>query len=184
MPAIRGGQWKRRWPAPDRGNCRSSPLQATRFVVLTKRSIVERTLPGSAVAVSASDGIQLPITVTVAITLRRRGVEARLVVGGKPAKSDAAPDQKLVGLIIKAHKAVGMLVAGDAASVDAVSAALGMDASDVTRVIPLAFLAPDITAAILDGRCPTSLTANRLRSIGPLPADWAEQRRILEFAGP
>ena len=134
-------------------------------------------------AEKAPKGIQPPITVIVPITLRRRGVEAKLVVGGKPTKSDAAPDQKLLGLIIKAHKAVGMLVAGEAASVDAASAALGMDASDVTRVIPLAFLAPDITAAILDGRCPTSLTANRLRSIGPLPIDWAEQRRILEFAG-
>ncbi|MCW5719118.1 MAG: recombinase family protein, partial [Bauldia sp.] len=134
-------------------------------------------------AEKAPKGIQPPIAVIVPITRRRRGVESKLVVGGKPAKADEAPDLKLVGLIIKAHKAVGMLVAGDAVSVDAASAALGMDASDVTRIIPLAFLAPDITAAILDGRCPTSLTANRLRSIGPLPADWAEQRRILEFAG-
>jgi len=134
-------------------------------------------------AEKAPKGAQPPITVIVPITLRRRGVEAKLVVGGKPARSDAAPDQRLVGLIITAHKALGMLVAGDAASVDAASAALGMDASDVTRLIPLAFLAPDITTAILDGRCPTSLTANRLRSIGPLPADWAEQRRILEFVG-
>jgi hypothetical protein len=48
-------------------------------------------------------------------------------------------------------------------------------------VLPLAALAPDITAAIIEGRQPADLTAKRLRDLPDLPLDWAEQRRMLGF---
>jgi hypothetical protein len=47
--------------------------------------------------------------------------------------------------------------------------------------LPLAYLAPDITQAILEGRQPVDLTAFRLKRIGALPVSWAEQRRLLGF---
>ena len=46
---------------------------------------------------------------------------------------------------------------------------------------PLAFLAPDITDAILDGRQPTELSAARLKRMRDLPPDWQQQRRYLGF---
>ena len=49
------------------------------------------------------------------------------------------------------------------------------------RVARLATLAPDITAAILEGRQPASLTSRILLRLPELPHDWAEQRRILGF---
>ena len=49
----------------------------------------------------------------------------------------------------------------------------------VSQVLPLAFLAPDIVAMILDGRQPPDLTAERLIKHTRLPLDWAEQRRLL-----
>jgi hypothetical protein len=52
--------------------------------------------------------------------------------------------------------------------------------ADVSRALPLAFLAPDIVQAILDGRQPVVLTAARLRRIR-LPHSWVEQRRVLGF---
>lgn len=50
------------------------------------------------------------------------------------------------------------------------------------RLIRLAFLAPDIVAAIVEGRQPTDLTATRLSRWKNLPLGWAEQRRDLGFA--
>jgi hypothetical protein len=47
----------------------------------------------------------------------------------------------------------------------------------ISRIIPLAFLAPDITEAILEGRQPTHMTLETLRD--DTPADWALQRKQL-----
>ena len=54
--------------------------------------------------------------------------------------------------------------------------------ADISRVLPLAFLAPDIVEAILDGRQPPELTAARLKRMRNLPLDWQQQRRYLGFA--
>ena len=56
-----------------------------------------------------------------------------------------------------------------------------IDASDVTRFLPLAFLAPDIVEAILDGRQPVDLNVERLKKVSPIPADWNTQRWQLGF---
>ena len=51
----------------------------------------------------------------------------------------------------------------------------------ISRVLPLAFLAPDIIEAIVHGRQPVCLTARYLKRLKPLPTSWAEQRRVLGF---
>jgi len=51
----------------------------------------------------------------------------------------------------------------------------------VRRLLDLAFLAPDIIAAILEGSQPAGLSAERLIRLPNLPAGWAEQRRLLGF---
>lgn len=55
----------------------------------------------------------------------------------------------------------------------------GIDQGDASRFLPLAFLAPDLTLAILEGRQPVSLTAEGLKRLGALPLDWASQRTLL-----
>ena len=46
----------------------------------------------------------------------------------------------------------------------------------------LAFLAPDNTEAILDGRQPVDFSADKLvKSLAGLPTDWEEQRAALGF---
>jgi site-specific DNA recombinase len=49
----------------------------------------------------------------------------------------------------------------------------------VSRLVRLAFLAPDIVTAILNGRHPPQLTANRLMDDTRLPLDWRGQRELL-----
>jgi site-specific DNA recombinase len=55
--------------------------------------------------------------------------------------------------------------------------ALGM-----TRLVRLAFLAPDITASILSGRHDPNLTASQLMAKTRFPIDWNGQRRSFASA--
>jgi hypothetical protein len=48
-------------------------------------------------------------------------------------------------------------------------------------LVALSCLAPDIVTAIVEGKQPEQLTANRLMSIA-LPLSWAEQRAALGFS--
>ena len=47
-----------------------------------------------------------------------------------------------------------------------------------TRLARLAFLAPDIVSAILDGTQPVTLTSRKLLRATHIPLEWAEQRRF------
>ena len=55
----------------------------------------------------------------------------------------------------------------------------GVAGSYVTRLFRLAFLAPDIVTAILDGRHPPTVNAAKLLKDTRLPLDWDEQRAAL-----
>ena len=49
-------------------------------------------------------------------------------------------------------------------------------------LVRLGYLAPDITQAILDGRQPPDLSADKLLAHSRLPLAWGEQRTVLGFA--
>ncbi|MEO6388898.1 MAG: hypothetical protein ABIT16_01130 [Croceibacterium sp.] len=49
------------------------------------------------------------------------------------------------------------------------------------RTARLAYFAPDIVRAIIDGRQPKKLTARELARLGSLPLSWTEQRAMLGF---
>ncbi|MBR0662418.1 hypothetical protein [Neoroseomonas oryzicola] len=53
--------------------------------------------------------------------------------------------------------------------------------SYATRLVRLAWLAPDIVEAILGGCQPANLTASRLMQDTRILTDWQEQRRALGF---
>ena len=56
-----------------------------------------------------------------------------------------------------------------------------LNRSYYSRVVRLAYLAPDITRAILEGRQPPGLSAARLIEHSGLPVTWPEQRKALGF---
>ena len=108
---------------------------------------------------------------------RRRGREIRLVVGG----SDEKPmqrDGRLIMLLLKAQAARQQLLT---ASASEKSASLYSD-KHVVRLARLAYLAPDIVAAILDGKQPRALTARQLLRAAEVPLAWPDQRRMFGFA--
>jgi site-specific DNA recombinase len=48
--------------------------------------------------------------------------------------------------------------------------------------MPLAWLAPDLVAAIMEGRQPRALSLSELVK-RPVPMDWDDQRRLFQGAG-
>ena len=58
----------------------------------------------------------------------------------------------------------------------------GVGPSYFTRLVRLSYLAPDIIEAILDGRQPPDLTADKLLAHSRLPLTWREQRTVLGVA--
>ena len=114
--------------------------------------------------------------------LRRRGVEARLVIAGQEQPSRT--DTKLIETVAKAHDWMGRLIGGREISVASLAREAKVEDGEISRVLALAFLAPDIVEAILSGSQPIELTARHLKRLKPLPLAWPDQRRLLGFAAP
>ncbi len=119
------------------------------------------------------------ITIQIPISVRRRGVETRLIVESAPVA--AKPDQKLIELVVRAHRWFDDIRTRPAVALHELAKRDRADPGDISRILSLAFLAPDIVQAILDGRQPPELTAARLKRMQSLPIDWQQQRRQLGF---
>ena len=118
--------------------------------------------------------------VSVPIKLKRRGVETKLVV----LNSAHAPSRKVTNLIKLVARSMDWfekLKSGETSSLEEIAKREHMSASDVSRYLPLAFLAPDIVASIAKGRQPIELSVQRLKRLSPLPVHWDEQRRLLGY---
>ena len=121
----------------------------------------------------------VPLEIIEPIRLARRGVEAKLVLRNGGSSKQPAP--KLVELIARSHRRRDRLIERRQTSMTDLAEAEGVSRWDISRHLPLAFLAPDIVQAILDGRQPIGLTVNKLKHALPLPLDCREQRGLLGF---
>ena len=74
------------------------------------------------------------------------------------------------------------LASGSALSIRALARREKVHERDISRVLQLAFLAPDIVEAILAGRHPQGVTVYFLKRLPNLPGGWSDQRRLLGFA--
>ena len=119
-----------------------------------------------------------PPNFSVPLSFRRRGVETKLVLGDRDR--NAVPDAKLIETVARARDWLDRLIDGRATSINHLAEQTKVHPSEVSRLLPLAFLAPDIIEAIVKGRQPPELTAELLvRS--SLPKNWERQRRALGF---
>lgn len=123
---------------------------------------------------------QASIEIKVPVTLKRRGRELKLVVEGQD--DIRSPDVALIKSIVRAQSWFEQLKTGEVSGTAEIAESESLTQSYVTRVMRLAFLAPDITEAILTGRQPAELGADKLvKSSAGLPTDWEEQRAALGF---
>ena len=67
---------------------------------------------------------------------------------------------------------------GSVRSLTELAARERLDRADISRVLGLAYMAPDLVQSILEGRQPVEMTASSLRRIGALPPKWSDQRRL------
>lgn len=104
---------------------------------------------------------------------RRRGVEQKLIVDNPAAR----PDDTLIRNVALAHGWFADLRAGS--SYGDIARRTGTSKRRIMQVVDLAFLAPDLTAEILDGLQPASLTSDLLIKQG-IPSDWGDQRRLFD----
>lgn len=108
-------------------------------------------------------------------TLRRRGVETRIIAGSLLP----APDPVLIQTLADAHVWAKLLRAGT--SLTEITAATGHSEPYIRSRIALAFLAPKLQAAILDGRQPPDISVARLARVG-IPMDWSAQAQLFAQA--
>jgi DNA invertase Pin-like site-specific DNA recombinase len=109
------------------------------------------------------------LTLGGVFTLRRRGVEARLVLGD----TSSGVDGTLLKNVAQGWTWFEEIKAG--MTMQAIADREGMTQRRIAHLVDLAFLAPDIVQAIVDGRQPVTLTADSLiRSRHRLL--WADQR--------
>jgi DNA invertase Pin-like site-specific DNA recombinase len=142
-------------------------------IEIDRKALADRLLDKE--ALSNSEAERQPIMIEVPVSFRRRGVEFKLVVLGR-RHSASEPDPNLVRLLTRAHCWFGRLVSGEACGLGDIAKSEGLCRTYVTRVLCSAFLAPEITTMILEGRQPTELTAKRLISSAlKIPLLWADQ---------
>jgi len=113
------------------------------------------------------------------IKLVRRGAELKLILKGAAGES-TVPDAILVRSILDSRRRLHAYTSGSGPmTVSAIAAAERINPADVSRSLQLAFLAPEVVSAILDGRQPAHLTATRLQRLDNLPLYWDEQRALI-----
>ncbi len=128
-------------------------------------------------AIGEFNGSDATSPIEVPAKFVRRGIERRFVLEG--VEHARHPDPALVRLVVQAHDWWDRLLSGTSATAAEIAASEGVERTYVSRILRLAFLAPDIVEAILDGTAPVSLTAERLSKHVDLPLTWSDQRRLL-----
>jgi DNA invertase Pin-like site-specific DNA recombinase len=119
---------------------------------------------------------------SVPIRLRRTGREITMRIEGTDPFATAKPDARLVKLLIRARRFNATILDSDGVPFAVLAKRQGVSASYFTRLVRLSYLAPDITEAILNGRQPPDLSADKLLAHSRLPLTWHEQRTVLGFA--
>jgi DNA invertase Pin-like site-specific DNA recombinase len=124
-------------------------------------------------------GKTISIERNLPIAIKRRGVEMRMVIEGRDVQMKADP--VLVKALARAHGWFEQLCSGRAESMQDIARKEGVMQSYVSRHIKLVFLAPTVTAAILTGAQPVSLTADQIANRCTIDPDWRRQSKALGF---
>jgi len=87
----------------------------------------------------------------------------------------------LVASIARGRRWLDELIADPTANTESIAGREGCSVRKVNMTISLAFLAPDLVKAAIDGRLPHGMGVARLCD---LPAEWSRQRQMLGLAAP
>ena len=117
------------------------------------------------------------LTVRLPLAVRKQRGGRKLMVAptstANPNRSGAGTT--LVKALARAFRWRRIMEAGRYGTIDELAAAEKINSSYVSRLLRLTLLAPDIVAAILDGRQPEGMTL--LALLEPFPVDWDKHRK-------
>lgn len=112
------------------------------------------------------------VALLLPVVRSNRGRPRKLILGAEAKPLE--PDPRLVRILVRGHLEWRRAFASESERPNV----------DQVRLARFATLAPDITAAILEGRQPASLNSRDMLRIPSLPMDWGEQRRLMGFGEP
>jgi hypothetical protein len=115
------------------------------------------------------------LTVRVPLAIRQQRGGRKLVVtpDGTANRGASAADTALVKALARAFRWRRMPETGHFTTINELAAAEKISSSCASRVLRLTLLAPEIVAAILDGRQPERMTLPALME--PFPVEWDRQ---------
>jgi hypothetical protein len=149
----------------------SQPVYAQREMLIGKDASVEL-LEDQLLVRFADDGH--PVAAALPARLVHRGQEKRIILHGLDT---TLPDPVLIRLVAHALSLRSAVLQGKREDLTD-----GYSKRHRWQLLRIAFLAPDIITAIVEGRQPPSLTGRRLLRATDIPLDWAVQRQFLGFA--
>jgi hypothetical protein len=119
--------------------------------------------------------------ISIAASMIRCSKEKRIVAAPENYPHPRR-DPALIKLIVRAYQAKKALANPANKTLDDAATSMRLSTPYYCVLLRLAYLAPDITSAILEGAQPAHLNRQRLARINNLPLDWAGQREMLGFA--
>jgi hypothetical protein len=117
---------------------------------------------------------QDPKTIRLALPPARPRARKEILVPGNCGTQPRRIDQALILALARARLWMGSLRQGEFVDTNEIAQRFGLGDAHVRRLLRLAYLAPDIVEAIIEGRQPRTLTVKRL--LRGIPLSWADQR--------
>ena len=185
---ARAAELASRWSELSAMRLRVVLINLIRQIQVCSNAVTIEVRAARVAAVLGEPAIGLPVgrdepilTLCVTARLQRAGKEVRMVIEGTdPFAPSQNPDPALIKAVLRAHSFHTRLKQGTAGKFAELAQGEAMNRTYFTRLLRLAYLAPDITEAILDGRQPPGLSATKLIEY-PLPSSWPAQRGMLGF---
>jgi len=147
-------------------------LQRAERVDIDRLTLVERvTLQDGSILINLKDGVQ-PQTVESVFTLRKRGVEQKLVLASGPV---CEPDLTLMKRILRAMAWMDQIKLGRA--IFEIAKSENVTPEFITHNLGLSFLSPRVLKAIASGKQRPDISSYRLSKM-TIPADWNEQSPV------
>jgi site-specific DNA recombinase len=159
-------------PHQERGgtNIGQDPFGAVERVVISRDQLT-LTIAGSH---GPTDVDGMPKEIKVAWLAKAKDAAAAIEGDGGP---DGSHNEALIQSIVRAHVWMHSLRDGTYESIENLADANRMHPKVVRQALRLAFLSPEVTSAVLEGRQPAGISLAHIPKL--LPLQWTEHQRLL-----
>ena len=155
--------------------------------ILSRIEIGDTTLTITVALGRLREALKLPVlspdephthAIVVPVRITKRGIEQKLIIGGG-VMATVARDETLVKAVARAYSWFEDIRMRRVNDLSELAVREQLTRSYVQAHLPLAFLAPSIVGAILEGRQPADLSLKQLMYRTDLAVSWTTQRQQL-----